>query len=194
MKKLFIFFSLVVVISLLMTSCTKNKAIFGSTDQDNIYVNKYFDFKVSLPSSWHIYTDDERFDLTMGYYLSANDREPDDYTEVSTVLLMIAYRDQVVEQSEPDEHSNETHPHITPLLSPGIVINAVKGKEIPEDAVSVTIDSRTMFQEDVMTDTETYTYLYYPVNDYVVLIKLNYHDEQEALLVMDVLNTMTSVN
>ncbi|MBN2853833.1 MAG: hypothetical protein JXQ23_13975 [Clostridia bacterium] len=193
MKKLFLIVSLLIVFGLLMTSCTKNKSVFGKLDQDNVYTNQYFNFSLSVPHAWYSYSDDERLDLSMGYYEATSDKKPDDYTELNTILLMIVYRDQLVEQSAPDEHSGETHTHTTPVLSPGIVINAVRDKMIPDNAVSVTVNSLAMFQEDVLTENEMYTYLYYPVNDYVILIKLNYHDESEAMLVMDVLNTISII-
>jgi len=189
MKKLIILI-LILTTLLTLTACTKNKSALGSI-KNSIYINKYFDFQLSLPKTWKYYEDKERYDVTINFNINQTQTTLKDFSEANTILLMILYRDENIQKAQPDEHSEHVHDHITPILYPGIVINAIKGKEIPEAARKVTINNFKMYQEDIVNGNEMYTYLYYIKTDFTILFKLNYQDENQALLVMDIFNTIS---
>ena len=188
MKKTIVIILILITI-LSLSSCVKTKSALGSIGNDSIYINNYFNFKISLPSNWKYYNDDERYDITVNYNESQTQTKLQDFSDADTILLMILYRDEIIEESD-GEHG---HQHITPILSPGLIINAVKGKNMPDNTVAITINSFTMYQEDIINDNEMYTNLYYLKDDFTILFKLNYKDVEQALLVMDILNTISPV-
>lgn len=190
MKKLVSIILIMAFISMISTACVKNKSILGSTSKDMVYTNSYFNFTLTMPSDWHYYTDDEREQLTLTYNEKSQDEKFNDYEQATNVLLMILHRDQLVEHADPDEHNEHDHTHTTPILIPSIVINALKDKAIPENAIQVNINNFTMYQEDTISDTGLYTILYYPIDDFIITFRLSYYDEQEALMLMDILLTI----
>ncbi len=190
MKKIISIILLISLISLISTACVKNKSILGSTSKDMVYTNSYFNFSITMPSDWHYYTDDEREVLTLTYNEQQQDEKFSDYEQATNVLLMILYRDELIEHVAPDEHNEHDHTHTTPILNPGLVISALKDRTIPENALQVTINNFTMYQEDIITETELFTILYYPIDDFIITFRLSYYDEKETLMLMDILFTI----
>ncbi|MCK5811782.1 MAG: hypothetical protein KAG94_02700 [Clostridiales bacterium] len=187
MKKLVSIILILAFISMISTACVKNKSILGSTSKDMVYTNSYFNFSLTMPNDWHYYTDDERKDLTLSFNEQQQDEKFSDYEQATNVLLMILYRDELIELAENNEHD---HDHITPILNPGLVISALKGRDIPDTALQVTVNNFTMYQEDIINEDEMSSVLYYPIGDFIITFRLKYHNEKEALRLMDILFTI----